>query len=140
MLVRIAGARDQRQSGFSLIEVMMVVAIIAILSAIVYPTYQQYRVRANRAAAQSALMDIANREQHYFIDARGYTNSLVTLGYTVPAEVSSFYTVAIPTADNTATPPAYSITATPISGTMQASDGTLTLTSTGTKTRGSDPW
>ena len=134
-------ARRRGCIGFTLGELLVVMAIIAILTAIAYPSYMAYKVRANRAAAQSLLMDLANRQQQYFLDARSYSASLSTLGYgTIPSEVSPYYTVDAPTVNNGATPPNYSLTATPKSGTMQANDGTLTLTSAGVKTRGSNPW
>jgi type IV pilus assembly protein PilE len=129
-----------RAIGFTLLEVMIVVAIVAILSAIAYPSYLSYKVRANRAAAQTVLMDVANRQQQYFLDARQYAPDLTTLQYgTIPSEVSPYYAIST-TAVNNATPPTYNVTATPSGGTMQANDGTLTVTSAGTKTRGTLLW
>ena len=131
----------RRAGGFSMIELFVVMAIIAILSAIAYPSYISYKVRANRAAAQSVLMDLVNRQQQYFIDARSYSNNLVTLGYSaIPSEVSPYYTIDAPTIDNAATPPSYFVTASPKSGTMQANDGQLKVTSAGLKTRGTLAW
>ena len=49
------------KQGFTLIELMIVVAIIAILAAIAYPSYQQYKIKVNRAEAQSEMMFIAER-------------------------------------------------------------------------------
>lgn len=51
--------------GFNLIELIVVVAIVAILSAIAYPAYSEYKVRTNRADAQSELMFIAQRMTEY---------------------------------------------------------------------------
>lgn len=58
--------------GFTLVELMIVVAIIAILVGVAFPSYQNYVLRANRADALNALTDIANKEVQYFIENRKY--------------------------------------------------------------------
>jgi len=120
-----------KQSGFTLIELMITVAIIGILTAIAFPSYQEYVKRGNRAAAQSEMMDIASRQQQYFLANRSYASSTSALNYSLPAAVSARYTAAI-AADNSATPPTFTITFT-ATGT-QVSDGDLTLNSQGAKT------
>ena len=120
--------------GFNLVELMLVVTIIGILAAVAIPQYSQYVVRGNRTAAQAVMMDAANREKQYLLDARSYTDSLTTLGLgTLPAEVSRNYTITINVP--VATPPSFTITATPIPGSKQANanDGSLTLTDAGVK-------
>lgn len=115
--------------GFTLVELMIAVAIIGILASIAIPSYVEYVKKGRRASAQSHLMEIAQREQQYLLDARTYASSLTTLGVTTPADVANYYTIQVDVAD---TPPSFTITAT-AQGT-QTSDGNLTLDSTGVKT------
>ena len=61
--------------GFTAIELLITVAIVAILATVALPAYNNTLVRANRAAAQSYLLDLANREEQYLLDARTYTTT-----------------------------------------------------------------
>lgn len=123
-----------RQSGFTLIELMIVVAIVAILASIALPSYQEFVKRGHRAAAQSEMMDIANRQQQYFLANRGYADSLEKLSYRIPDEVTPRYALnpANMGVDNNATPPSYTITF--VAQGAQVSDGNLSLSSEGVKT------
>lgn len=130
----------KKTAGFSLIELMIVVAVIGILAAIAIPSYQDHIRKGKRAAAKSVLSDLANRQQAYLTDKRSYATSLTSLvsSFAAPSEIASDYTFAV-TADNTLSPPTFSVAATPISTMMLAdSCGTsasvpLALSQAGTK-------
>ena len=116
---------------------MVVVVIVAILAAVGYPAYTEHVKKGRRAAAQSFLLEVANKQQQFLIDARQYAlgaTFLADLSLTAPTEVSSFYTLIVTPAAAT-TPPTFTLVATPIAGTAQVSDGALALTHTGAKTR-----
>lgn len=126
----------KKQDGFSLIELMIAVVVVAVIAAVAYPSYQDHLRKGRRASAQAFMMDLANREQQYLLDARNYavgSSALTTLNVTTPTDVSAHYTVTVGPSAVT-TPPSYTITATPTSS-AQTSDGVLTLDHQGNKTR-----
>jgi type IV pilus assembly protein PilE len=128
--------------GFTLLELMTVVAIIGILVAIAVPSYQGQLRKGRRADAQAYMMDLANLEQQYLLDARNYlvgAGAAATLRAT-PTSVANYYTFTIDPAA-AAVPPVFKITATPVAGSAQVVDGPLTLDSNGDKTlNGASGW
>jgi type IV pilus assembly protein PilE len=127
------GRMKTKQTGFTLIELMITVAVVAILASIALPSYRQYVVRANRSSVQQFMLDIANREEQYMLDARSYTATIGAggLNMSTPADVTVKYTVTV--AAPVANPPSFTVTATPAAGSIQAGDGTLTLNNLGVK-------
>ena len=119
--------------GFTLIELMIVVAVVGILSMVALPQYQQYVIRGNRAAAEAFMMDVANRQKQFLLDARSYAPDLATLTMTAPTNVSNNYNVTVSAPVVAGAPPTFTVTATPVAGSKQANDGTLTLDDLGTK-------
>jgi len=129
-------AATPRLRGFTLVELMIAVALVAILAAIAYPSYREYVKRAHRSSAQSLMLDLANREQQYLLDNRAFLGggaSAVTtlLPAGVPVEVSDFYDMTI-----TATagpPPNFEVKATPKAGSLMAGETPFTINQDGTR-------
>ncbi|MGP5490673.1 type IV pilin protein [Psychrobacter celer] len=142
------------RQGFTLIELMIVVAIIGVLAAIAYPSYQSYVIKTKRVDMMTEMQQIASRIEANKITYRRYdriplneiySNSVTGTATTFPNSGEALYTISIETLDN-ATPPNatagllggnWLLTAEPISG-LQINDGNLTLNFEGEKCRGSD--
>lgn len=124
--------RSQSEKGFTLIELMITVAVIAVLAAIALPSYRQHVIRGNRSAAKAAMMDIANREQQILLANRRYAakDALVATGYAPPAEILDDYdwNVVAPAGGS----PTFTITFTP-KGAQAADGAALTLDDRGNK-------
>lgn len=78
------------QTGFTLLELMIVVAIVGFLAAIAYPSYTAYVTKSMRSVGQSALTQVASRQEQYFLDNKAYAANLTLLGYAAnPITVNS---------------------------------------------------
>lgn len=122
-----------KQRGFTLIELMVVVAIVALLASLAYPSYTSHVIKSNRTAAKAQILEIANRQQQFLLANRAYATKaqLTASGYNLPTEVSGRYDYTITVGAGTV--PSYLITFTPIAGGPQAPDGALTLNNDGVK-------
>lgn len=136
--------RRRRAAGFSLIELMIVLAVAGILSAIAYPSYSRHVVRSARQAAQAELVDLATLQEKIYLNSGAYTASATTayngtstggLGITSGRTRDSKYTISATVAAQT-----FTITATPVAGAAQANDGNLTISANGARTWGSSTW
>ncbi|MEX0899459.1 MAG: type IV pilin protein [Gammaproteobacteria bacterium] len=131
------------QRGFSLIELMVVVAIIGVIAAVAYPSYTGYVTKSKRTVGQSTLTQVANRQEQFFMDNKTYTADLTNLGYAAsPLPVDSdgqpngsgeiVYIVSV----SASTANTYTLQAVPQGSQAQRDTdcGTLSLTNTGVKT------
>lgn len=125
--------------GFTLIELMIVVVIVGVLALVAYPAYQSSVIKANRAEAKSYLLDVAQKQQLFFNDSRTYAESALELNSTAPERVANNYSVIFEIS-TVVPPPTFTITATPIVGTRQDGDGSLTINNSGAKTHNGESW
>ena len=139
---------SELQRGFTLIEMMIVVAVIGILAAIAYPSYQQYIIKTKRADMMSEMQNIASEIQARKLAQGSYSNALRTgLTGNYPQQGTALYNVTVETIVAPVSPPPdplpplgpltskWVITATPITGTQMANDGIMTLNYLGVKCR-----
>lgn len=128
------------QRGFTLIELMVVVVMIAILVAVAFPSYQNSIMKSRRVIAKTALLDIAAREEKYFSVNNVYTANLTgsnSLGL-ASADLQDgngqiVYRLSL-VADNTSNPPTFTATATPQGQQAKDSCGAFTINNYGQQT------
>lgn len=138
-LTKTRGLAVKQAGGFSLIELMITVAIIGILAAIAYPSYTNYLVKGTRANAKSVLLDIAQKEQAYLLDNRSYVGagtcaevqSNLKLASNAMLEVDKYYECDITL--GTGPQPQFTATLAPKAGLRMASDGDQWIKETGEK-------
>ncbi len=139
----------KKSTGFTLIELMITVAIIGILASIAYPSYQDSVRKSRRADAKGVLLGLTNAMERRFTEKNSYCDAALATGgtavtgcgtatedtgtpsiYTIPPETTSFYTVTI----SAATASSYTLSAVPAGAQTNDTCGTLTITQTGAKT------
>jgi type IV pilus assembly protein PilE len=132
------------QLGFTLIELMIVVAIVAIISAFAYPSYQRYVIKAKRTVAQNALLQVADRQQQFFMDNKRFAADMTNLGFsanpyvlgddgmsTVAGDSQAVYSISL----SNVTATTWTGTAAPLHGQLSRDSycGSLSLTQAGAK-------
>jgi type IV pilus assembly protein PilE len=132
------------QSGFSLIELMVVVAIIAIISAFAYPSYDRYVIKTKRSVAQNALLQVADRQQQFFMDNKSFAANMTNLGFpanpyvvddngtpTVAGDGDAVYSLSL----SNVTATTWTATAAPLNTQLSRDTycGSLSITQTGAK-------
>jgi len=117
-------------SGFTLIELMVVVAIVGILAAVAYPSYQEHVRRANRAEARGILLEMAQLLERNFTEASSYENFALPVSQS-PRTGTARYTIQF--SADTPTRNTYTLEAVPEGSMAGDTCGTLTLTQTGVR-------
>ena len=139
--------------GFTLIELMIVVAIVAILAAVALPAYTGHVVRAARVQAQAELLELASLQEKVFLNSNSYSASVTAayngtsaggLGRTSGQTNDGRYTLTL---DIRVPSQTFVLTATPTAGGTQVSDGNISISESGSRTcnptcgpRGATTW
>ena len=118
-----------RNAGFTLIEVMIAVAVVAILAIVSLPSYAEFVKRGTRADAQAFLMEGALRQQQRLVDRRAYAATIGDLGLALPQSLTGKYAVSM--SAPATVPPSFTISAAPQGAQTIEGCGTLSLTSSG---------
>lgn len=120
------------QNGFTLVEVMITLAIIAILAAVAVPAYQNSITKSKRNDGKNAIHNAAARMEQYYLDNKTYSTDMTDFGFAAsPASSTEGYYLisAVAGADGIAS--SYTLSAVPQDSQVDDSCGTLTLTSDG---------
>ena len=142
------------QRGVTLLELLIVVAIVAIIGAFAYPSYIQYVVETKRTAAKTTMLQIADRQQQFFMDNKRFSANLTNLGFTADplfvaddgrsvaaGDPDAVYTLSVVNVAATT----YTVISAPLGGQLERDGkcGTLTLNQAGTNDAlggGDDCW
>lgn len=141
----------QKQKGFTLIELMIVVAIIGILASIAYPGYQESVAKTRRANAQGEMLALSSALERRYSEVNHYSDAAAAGAdtgapdaslYIIEPEVVQFYTITISAVGDADAAQAYTLSAVPAGGMVGDRCGTMSLNSAGVKTPAnpSDCW
>jgi type IV pilus assembly protein PilE len=132
--------------GFSLIELMIVVAIVGILAAVAVPSYQSHLIKASRSAVQTELIDLASLQEKVFLNSNNYTPNVSTayngtaaggLGRTSGKSKDGKYTITL---DITVPSQTFILTATPVLDSLQDGDGNVSISESGQRLWNGAAW
>jgi type IV pilus assembly protein PilE len=125
--------KNNKINGFTLLEMLIVVAIAGILASVAYPQYTEYVRRAARADAMVLLLDAANKQEQYYADNRSYTDDLSLINVPTTSE-NGYFTIAVEVPDSGTS---FTITATAAAGAVAGDTACTTFTITDTGVKGS---
>lgn len=128
----------QTQQGFTLIEILIVVAILGVLVSIALPAYQNSVLRSGRAEAKSELLQVASDQERYFSNLNTYINDALPLNTpTVAARTrttaTGIYRIAVAACGGGAIANCFIATATPLGAQLGDVCTTLTITNAGVR-------
>lgn len=132
--------------GFTLIELMIVVAIIGILATIALPSYRKSVIRSSRAAAQAELLQLASLQEKIYLNSNAYTSKLTDpydgttnggLGKTTGKTDDGKYEIILETKNSGQS---FTITARPVQGLSQENDGEISINEAGVRLWNGNPW
>ncbi|MDX2367718.1 MAG: type IV pilin protein [Colwellia sp.] len=123
--------RTEKNLGFSLIELLITVAIVGILAGVAYPSYTDFVTRSNRAEAQRELMRLANLQEQVFVDTRSYAANMTGLGFANATYTTETGNYAITVSAQTATTFTLTATAKSSQATNDSACSTITINDAG---------
>jgi len=127
-----------KTKGFTLIELMIVAAIIGILAGVAYPSYVDFTLRSNRSEGQRELMRLANLQEQLYVDSRAYTADMTKLGLATSPFITESGNYSIAGVSDGET---FTLTATAKLAQLKDSNClAMTVTQTGAKTPTSSCW
>jgi type IV pilus assembly protein PilE len=138
--------RFARNGGFTLIELMITVAILGVVASIALPSYRTHLVKAARVQAQTELLEMASLQEKIYLNSTSYTANVATayngtaaggLGRISGTTNDGKYSLALVVPAGAQT---FLLTATPVAGKPQAGDGNLSISENGQKLWGTASW
>ncbi|MFL2547134.1 MAG: type IV pilin protein [Candidatus Rariloculaceae bacterium] len=129
--------------GFTLVELLIVIVVVAILGLVAMPSYRQYSIRAQRTEAKTALLRLHANQERFYLQNNSFSADPVALGFPLGMSENGVYTIAIPVADTNT----FEATATPTPGggtngrsmTMDGECTQFAIDANGLKTATPDP-